>query len=136
MDEKLQLNDDRQIFIFDDIKESLQKVYDQFRRLKYENEHLLEENKRLKSESYKDEELAQMKASYVKMQDDYYRGFPISKEEMERIHRWMDELTKDYPEAKINSGRFHYEFYPTALGTAGEVVDSITKQRFTFQEIG
>ena len=136
MDEKLQLNDDRQIFVFDDIKDSLQKVYDQFRRLKYENEHLLEENKRLKSESYKDKELAQMKASYVKMQDDYYRGFPISKEEMERIHKWMDKIIGNGPDMKINSARFYYKFYPTPLGVSGEVIDSISGQKFEFQEIG
>ena len=133
--DKFELKEDSMLWI-KDIKEVLQDLYNQFRAVQQRNKYLEDENKRLQTEQYKDEELARMKKNYDQMKDDYYRGFPISKEEMERIHKWMDELTKDYPEAKINSARFHYKFYPTALGVAGFVVDSITGKEFQFQELG
>lgn len=48
---------------------------------------LEEENKKLKEENYKDEEMAAMKAKLDKMQEDYYRGFPISDEEKKENRR-------------------------------------------------
>ena len=133
--DKLELRDDVGLWI-KDVKKLFQDLYDQYRAVQRRNEVLETENVYLKSEQYKDSELANMRSEYDKMKDDYYRGFPISKEEMEKIHKWMDELTKDYPEAKINSARFHYKFYPTALGVAGFVVDSITGKELQFQELG
>lgn len=135
MNEDLIIKDDTSIFS-KDIKNSLQDIYDQFRALKNRNEYLEEEIKRLKSEAYKDEELSEMRKRYNKMELDYYRGFPISKKEHEKIQKWIDDLIKDDPTLKINSsGRFMYEFYPTSLGTVGTIIDSITHKKFKFKEL-
>ena len=46
---------------------------------------LEETNKKLRNEHYKDEELQKMKQEVKAMKEDYYRGFPITKEEEEAI---------------------------------------------------
>lgn len=133
---KLELNDDRAIIIDKDIEKVFQELYDHYRRVYHRNEYLSKENERLRSEKYKDEEMAKMKEMYESMRNDYFRGFPISAEENEKIQAWMEEIIGDRPIMKIDSARFHYEFYPTALGVIGIIVDSITGQKFNFQEIG
>lgn len=133
--DKLELRDDVGLWI-KDVKKLFQDLYDQYRAVQIRNEVLETENIYLRSEQYKDSELAKMKSEYDKMKDDYYRGFPISKEEMERIHKWMDEIIGNGPDMKINSARFYYKFYPTPIGVSGEVIDSISGQKFEFQEIG
>ena len=95
------------------------------------------ENARLKEEAYKDEELAKMKERYDRMSDDYYRGFPISEKEAEKIHEWQDKLLKEHPgNAGAIGGRFRYEFIPTGIGVAGTVIDSFTGEKLQFQELG
>lgn len=132
--DKLELRDDVGLWI-KDVKKLFQDLYDQYRAVQIRNEVLETENIYLRSEQYKDSELAKMKSEYDKMKDDYYRGFPISEKEMERVHRWMNEMTKEYAGSKMNTGRFYYRFYPTALGVVGVVIDSVTGKEFTFQEI-
>lgn len=134
--EELQLKKDGAIWIFDNIENTLQQIYNHFRSLKSENEHLREELERLRSEAYKDEELTRMKSEYDQMKADYFRGFPISKEEEDKITSWKKDIIHNHPgNVGPIGGRFHYEFIPTGLGTIGTIVDSITKEKLTFQEI-
>lgn len=116
----------------DDIKKILQDLYNQYRAAESRNEYLEKENARLKSDAYKDEELSAMKEKYDKIRDDYHRGFPISENEMAKIHEWQDKIIGGV-DMKINGTRFHYEFHPTELGTIGYVVDSITGEKFCFR---
>lgn len=136
--EKLILRDDVPIFV-EDIKECLQKVYDQVRAVQSRNKFLEEEIKRVKAETYKDEELSKMKKEYEMMKAAYYRGFPISSKENKAIQDWIGKLTEGQDFRKVTGGpiggRFHYEFIPTSVGTVGRVIDSITKEKFTFQEL-
>ena len=134
MEDKLELNDGS-ICIIQNIKKVLQELYDHYRSIANRNEYLLEENKRLKSEAYKDEELSKMKDQYDKMNADYYRGFPISENENNKINEWIDKISKEYPgnEGAIG-GRFEYEFIPTGVGTFGKIIDSISGKSFSFQE--
>ena len=134
MEDKLELNDGS-ICIMQNIKKVLQELYDHYRSVANRNEYLLEENKRLKSEAYKDEELSKMKAQYDKMNADYYRGFAISENENNKINEWIDKISKEYPgnEGAIG-GRFTYEFIPTGVGTYGKIIDSISGKSFSFQE--
>ena len=48
--DKLELSDDRQVIILNSVKEDLQRVYDHFRQLEYQNEYLKKENEKLKSD--------------------------------------------------------------------------------------
>lgn len=134
MEDKLELSDGS-ISIMQNIKNVFQELYDHYRAVANRNEYLLEENKRLKSEAYKDEELSKMKAQYDKMNADYYRGFPISESENNKINEWINKISKEYPgnEGAIG-GRFTYEFIPTGVGTYGKIIDSISGKSFSFQE--
>ena len=136
MDEKLELKDDT-IWIMEDIKKTLQKVYDHYRDVCNTNDYLRKEIEKVKSDTYKDEELAKMKSEYDRMKEDYFRGFPISKEQWKKIKEWQDKIIDKHPAGKATiSGRFTYIFYPTSIGTAGEIKDNISGETFEFQELG
>lgn len=132
-EEKLELKEGS-MWLNGTMKSVLQEVYDHYRSVVLTNDYLRKENERLKSEAYKDEELAKMKKEYDEMKEDYYRGFPISEKEEKKINEWIKTLPEAYTGAI--GGRFTYEFYPTGLGTAGTIEDGVTGQKFTFQELG
>lgn len=106
---------------------------------------LEEENMVLKEEHYKDEELRKMKERLEKMQQDYFRGFPISEKEQESIRMWCKEHEEKkhglktsrqrMKAAGVSGGRYTYEFIPTSLGVSGSIKCDCGES-FEFQEIG
>ena len=136
MDEKLELKDGN-IWIMDDIKKTLQQVYDHYRIICNRNGYLTKEIEKVKSEKYADEELSKLKSEYDKMKSDYYRGFPISEEEDKNIKEWIKNQQEKNPgSGGTAGGRFTYKFTPTGLGTVGTIIDGFTGDEFTFQELG
>ena len=136
MDEKLELKDGN-IWIMDDIKKTLQQVYDHYRIVCNRNNYLTKEIEKVKSEKYADEELSKLKSEYDKMKSDYYRGFPIAEEEDKNIKEWIKNQQKKNPGiGGAAGGRFTYKFTPTGLGTVGTIIDGFTGDEFTFQELG
>lgn len=136
MDEKLELKDGN-IWIMEDIKKTLQQVYDHYRSVCNRNDYLKKEIEKVKSEKYTDEELSRLKSEYDRMKSDYYRGFPISEEEDKNIKEWIKNQQKKNPGiGGAAGGRFTYKFTPTGLGTSGIIIDSFTGDEFTFQELG
>mgnify|MGYP000167495059 FL=1 len=136
MDEKLELKDGN-IWIMDDIKKTLQQVYDHYRIVCNRNDYLTKEIEKVKSEKYADEELSRLKSEYDKMKSDYYRGFPISEEEDKNIKDWIKQQQEKNPgSGGAAGGRFTYRFTPTGLGTVGTIIDGFTGDEFTFQELG
>lgn len=136
MDEKLELKDGN-IWIMEDIKKTLQQVYDHYRSVCNRNDYLKKEIEKVKSEKYADEELSRLKSAYDRMKSDYYRGFPISEEEDKNIKEWIKNQQKKNPGiGGAAGGRFTYKFTPTGLGTSGTIIDSFTGDEFTFQELG
>lgn len=96
-------------------------------RIKY----LEEENEKLKEEHYKDEQLYKLKQQLNRMEDDYYRGFPISEDEEKTINKWKkdhDEKVHGYNQKmRIKAegccgGRYTYIFIPTSLGISGRIM--------------
>lgn len=82
---------------------------------------LSEENKKLRDEHYKDAELADMKRQLDSFKEDHYRGFPLTKQEEEKINKWKkehDTSEHDNPSGMhgVSGGGFAYIFYPTAIG--------------------
>lgn len=109
-------------------------------------EYLRKENKRLKEENYKDDELQKMKQQLEKMKADYWRGFPISEDEEKAIEEWKKKhaaekhgLKTDHDMLKAGGcigGTWKYEFLPTSIGVSGSVTCRICGEKFEFQEIG
>ena len=136
MDEKLELKDSN-ILIMEDIKKTLQQVYDHYRSVCNRNDYLKKEIEKVKSEKYADEELSRLKSEYDRMKSDYYRGFPISEEEDKNIKEWIKSQQEKNPGiGGAAGGRFTYKFIPTGLGISGTIIDSFTGDEFTFQELG
>jgi len=137
MDDKLELKEGT-IWIMEDIKETLQQVYDHYRNVCNQNDYLRKEIEKVKSEKYTDRELAKMKEEYERMKKEYYLGFPISEKEDKKIREWINKQTEgqDFKTATGGAigGRFHYEFIPTSIGTIGTVIDGLTGEKITFQE--
>lgn len=135
MDEKLELKDGN-ILIMEDIKKTLQQVYDHYRSVCNRNDYLKKEIEKVKSEKYADEELSRLKSEYDRMKSDYYRGFPISEEEDKNIKEWIKNQQEKNPGiGGAAGGRFTYKFTPTGLGTVGTIIDGFTGDEFTFQEL-
>lgn len=112
-----------------------------------DNENIIkrleEENKKLKDDVWKDEELQKMKIELERMRSDYHRGFPITEDEQERINAWKKKheeevhgVRNDVPSYKRGTGgSYSYHFYPTSIGTSG-VIRCSCGAEFEFQEIG
>lgn len=98
--------------------------HDKDTRIKY----LEQKVKELEDEKWKDVELQELK----KKNEDYYRGFPISPDENEKLAHWQNEHTKNIHNAVtleqvlrlegVSGGRWVYEFTPTAIGTFGSCI--------------
>lgn len=118
---------------FDEHLKMLKEKYD--KECKF-SEYLRGELNKVKDENFKDIELKKMKQELETMRKEYYRGFPISKAEEERIDEFMkkhNEIHGSYH--GCSGGGFTYIFYPTAIGTSGVVRCDICKEEFEFQKI-
>lgn len=105
-----------------------------------ENDRLKEENRKLKEGIWRDEEMSRLKSEHEKMKRDYYRGFPISEEEQEKINNFIEDHTPRDENGRVIhktaiGGSFTYHFVPTSIGTAG-TIEAINGDKLTFQEIG
>lgn len=131
-----------QVYKLDDCIRAIKcRVENNENRIKY----LEEENRKLKEEYSKDEEIQKMQECLDKMQKDYWRGFPITESEQNAIEKWKkkhDEnahgLTNDRLRMKAGGccgGRYSYHFVPTSIGTSG-VVKCHCGAEFEFQELG
>ena len=107
---------------------------------------LKEENRKLKDEVWKDEELQNIKEQLDKMKSDYNRGFNITEEEDATIKEWKKKHEEEVhglttPMARVKTqgasgGRYSYIFYPTAIGCAGVVKCNACGKEFVFSHIG
>ena len=131
-----------QVYNLDDCIRAIQcRNADNEKRIKY----LEEENRKLKEEYSKDEEIQKIQEHLDKMQKDYWRGFPITEAEEKAIEKWKkkhDEEVHGYTTDRMrmkaegcSGGRYSYHFVPTALGTSG-VIRCHCGAEFEFQEIG
>ena len=105
----------------EDLAHSMQEVLDYAERVEAENEELKDAHWKDKRIQFLEEKLDQ----YA----DYWRGFPITKEQIKAIDEWKDRhWTKQHNAPDILSrlnkqgaigGAFSYHFVPTSIGTSG-----------------
>ena len=95
---------------------------------------LEEENKKLKEETWKDEELSEMKAQLEKMRADCYRGFSITESEHKKIQNWKMKHEKEKHNLTTIGGNYTYYFTPTSIGIIG-TIKCTCGEKFTFCEI-
>lgn len=119
------------------LNEAFQTIQHNIEHLKQENQMLRKENNKLKTESYKDDEVIRLQNELEGMQKDYNRGFPISEKEYNAIQCWIDKHDKAVHHGSTKAcagGRYSYRFLPTGLGTIG-VVRCSCGAEFTFQDM-
>lgn len=80
-------------YFTDSVSDLCQGIIDKVDTYEKRIKYLGEENKKLKDEHYKDSEMQRMKTELEKAKDDLHRGFPISKEEEEKIKEWQLNMT-------------------------------------------
>ena len=105
---------------------------------------LREENKKLKEEHYKDNELQQLKTELETFKKNYHNGFPITEKERNKIEDWKNKHAAEAHgivtlNDKLRSGGaiggvYSYHFTPTSIGTVG-VVRCKCGAEFTFQDL-
>ena len=107
---------------------------DKFMRQEEKMDYLSEENRKLKEGVWEKEETARLKSEYEQMKHEYYHlGFPIKKEEKEKIDEWA-KTHECMSRGTRAEGYREYIFSPTELGVVGEVKCSCG-QSFTFREL-
>jgi|GEM_PF-2746663 len=103
-----------------EVDESLFQLEWNMKRLLKENDELIAENKSLKSEHYKDAELAKLKSEIDRLRKILNQSFTVNEKEKESIKKWYDEHKN-----KMHNGRdfnYVYEFTPTAIATFGDCI--------------
>ena len=117
-----------------DIAEAFESIKESILWYKSMADRLREKVNYLESENYKDEELQNMKAQLEKIQEDYRRGFPITKEESDNITKWKknhdatEHGNVDGYHGAIGGG-YTYEFIPTSIGSFGTCFCNICKNK-------
>jgi hydrogenase maturation factor len=124
---------------FEDCLESIKIRYESSQK----RTNFLEQRlKEIEDEKWKDKELQEMKAQLDKMKENYWRGFPITEQQQQKINEWQKEHDikthhLDTPEKRmraegVSGGRLTYVFLPTSIGTFGTVKCSCGAE-FDFQ---
>lgn len=96
-----------------------------FQEQEREIERLQRENKELKSEHYKDAELARLRKITDSLHEQLCFGFGITREEHESIMKWL---------AGKEGGNLEYRFIPTGIGDIGFV--EYNGDKFKFKDLG
>lgn len=116
---------------FESIENILQTLREKFSRQEKEIEQLRLENAKLKNGIWKEEEMTRLKHEYDRMKEEYYRGFPISKEEKAMIDEFKSQHKGYY--GAIGGG-FTYQFIPTSIGVSGSIIVS-NGDKMEFREL-
>ena len=130
---------------FRSFEEDVDKLFDDFfENIKYlikttknRNDYLAEENRKLKDEAYKDNEIIKLKEENEKLWKENRRGFSISEEEQNLIDKWRENHNAEKHKSKgagAIGGRFSFVFTPTSIGTVGKIKCSCGEE-YVFKDL-
>lgn len=114
------------------LDELLEMIKNKYEHLELHKKRVEEENEQHRNKIYETQYVSKLREENKRLKEDYYRGFPISKEQKESIEKWADEHYKTCPYKRFG---YNYRFYPTPLGVSGSV-QCLCGAEFEFQEIG
>lgn len=88
----------------------------------------------LEDEQSKDKTIKKLQVTLKEARENIYRGFPITKEESNKISEWKSNHDKtvhnnDKGYHGAIGGGYAYEFYPTSIGTIGECICTTCRNR-------
>ena len=117
-----------------DVVTILKQVGEQYQEKENEVRELRQKLSNFKAAAYKDSQMAAMKNELKKMSEDYYRGFPVTEEEKDKIKSWIvnheNEKHGGYPMYHgVSGGGYAYEFYPTGIGIGGSIYCSSCRRK-------
>ena len=130
---------------FRSFEEDVDKLFDDFfENIKYlikttknRNDYLAEENRKLKDEVYKDNEIIKLKEENEKLWKENRRGFSINEEEQNLIDKWQESHNAEKHKSKSAGaigGRFSFVFTPTSIGTIGKIKCSCGEE-YVFKDL-
>ena len=115
------------------LDDAIRSIQVRFADLTKEMEELKDENKHLKKDHYKDDELRRMKQEMDDAKIDLLRGFPLSPHEAEIRDEFVFAHSID-PSHPVKGVSFYYTFKPTEVGVFGEVTCAYCGETCCFQE--
>ena len=112
--------------------EACQIIADRINEAEEEKERIQARIREYEENINADTRVIELKEQLTQVREEMYNGFRISNAEREAISKWKDEHDikvhgLNTSEKKLRAGgaiggRYHYEFYPTSIGTAGVCV--------------
>ena len=109
------------------VKKALEDIEKQYQKQEKKLERAEAALKEFKSQVYKDEQMRNMKETLDIMSKDYYRGFPISKEQKKEIDEWIKEHENKYHGGYpcyhgINNSGYSYRFQIKITGIEANII--------------
>ena len=121
-----------------DFSLSIDKIKEIYERQSLTIESLKKENKFLREQYDKDEEISELKTEISSMKQQMNNAFVLNEKETKVIANWIENHNKEFHNSKLHytgiGGTFSYTFTPTSLGTIGEIT-CICGQTFCFRSL-
>lgn len=126
------------ILIKRDFSLSIDKIREIYEKQAVIIEGLEKENKFLREQYNKDEEVSELKTEILNMKRQMSNAFVLNEKETKAIADWIDNHSKEFHNEKpycTSIGRaFSYTFTPTSIGSIGEIT-CICGQTFCFRDL-
>lgn len=117
---------------------SIDKIKEVYEKQTATIERLEKENKFLKEQYDKDEEVSKLKTEILNMKRQMSNAFVLNEKETKAIADWIENHSKEFHNDKpycTSIGRaFSYTFTPTSIGSIGEIT-CICGQTFCFRDL-
>jgi hypothetical protein len=126
------------ILIKRDFSLSIDKIREIYEKQAVIIEGLEKENKFLREQYNKDEEVSELKTEILNMKQQTSNAFVLNEKETKAIADWIENHNKEFHNGKphcTSIGRiFSYTFTPTSIGSIGEIT-CICGQTFCFRDL-
>ena len=125
------VTNDEEVLSVIPLKNSFQSIEIHMDTLQERNDYLERENKELKSEKYKDNEIQRLNNKIKDYEKQFLRSFIITEDEEEEIKKFKDNHFQNHK----HRGIFEYVFVPTELGDFGEIRCTVCGDKIIFKNL-